>query len=129
MFKAGFTNTSLAVLGSPWSNSVPLGTIDPGSQLILSNGSLTQPLTYDVSVSTVSKTNLVTTPPTNTFSASVNTNTGQLTVTVTNGTGAGKVILNGRGAVLQDSGSGGGYFLLPSATTTNAGSIWLQSPP
>ena len=129
LFKAGFTNTSLAVLGSPWSNSVPLGTIDPGSQLILSNGSLTQPLTYDVSVSTVSKTNLVTTPPTNTFSASVNTNTGQLTVTVTNGTGAGKVILNGRGAVLQDSGSGGGYFLLPSATTTNAGSIWLQSPP
>ena len=109
---------------------MPLGTfILPGSQLILSNGSLTLPLTYDVSVS---KTNLVTTPATTNYSASVNTNNGQLTVTVTNGAGTSKVILNGRGAVLQDNSVfdlfGGGYYTEgPSTSPTNAGSI-LRPP-
>jgi len=124
LFKAGFTNTSLAVMGSPWSNAAPLNNVIlPGSLLTLSGGGLTGNLNFNVSVS---KTNLVTTPATANYSGSINTNTGQLTVTVTNGTGPGKVILTGRGAVLQDSQLGGGFFLVPSPT--NAGAILLQPP-
>jgi hypothetical protein len=127
MFKAGFTNGFLAVIGSPWSNSVPLASVIlPGSQLILSNGNLTAPVALGVSVS---NTNLVPGPAAANFSASVNTNNGQLTLALTNGAGAGRVVLSGRGAVLQDNGAGGGYFVIPSAASpTNAGSIILSPP-
>ena len=84
LFKAGFTNTSLAVQGSPWLPFVPLNTvIQPNSQLVVSNGNFTVLLSTGVSVN---KTNLVpagTTP--NYASGSINTNTGQLTITFTNG--------------------------------------------
>jgi len=128
LFKAGFTNLPVGVMGSPWSNSLPLSNVLLTSSLLtLSNGNLASPLTFDVSLN---KTNLVLTPTpattTDSGAGSVNTNTGQLTFTVTNGTGTGKVILTGHGAVLQDSQSGGGFFLVPSPT--NAGSIWLEFP-
>ena len=49
LFAAGFTNASLPVFGSPWSNSVPLSAvIPPNSTLTLSGGGLTASLIFDV---------------------------------------------------------------------------------
>ena len=122
LFKAGFTNTSVAVLGSTWSNSLPILLL-PNSQLVVSNNGAATPL-LAVSVS-LNKTNLVpsvTTP--NYTSGSINTNTGRLTVIFTNS----GVRVTGQGAFLQNAGIGGGSFILPpsSASPTNAGSITLQ---
>jgi hypothetical protein len=120
----------VAAQGSPWLNSAPItSVIPPGSLLTLSNGNLTVPLTFDVSLN---NTNLVLTPTpagaNYSGSGSINTNSGQLTITVTNAAVVSKVILAGHGAVLQDSGSGGGFFLVPAANPTNAGTIELVPP-
>jgi len=130
LFNAGFTNLLVAAQGSPWLNSAPItSVIPPGSLLTLSNGNLTVPLTFDVSLN---NTNLVLTPTpagaNYSGSGSINTNSGQLTITVTNAAVVSKVILAGHGAVLQDSGSGGGFFLVPAANPTNAGTFELVPP-
>ena len=73
----------------------------------------------------VNKTNLVpasTIGTPNYTSGSINTNTGQFTVTFTN-----NGVQTGRGAILQNNMFGGGFFIMgPTASPTNAGSIWLE---
>jgi hypothetical protein len=134
MFEAGFTNDSLTVEGSPWSNSVPLDTIIvTNSQFtVVGAGVNTSVACY---VSPTNHTNIVSNTKIAGFkSATVNTNTGQLTLLFTN---TGNVHVTGGGALLQTpyaigstTNIGGGFFTMPSsgASPTNAGSILLSPP-
>jgi hypothetical protein len=129
IFRAGFTNDSLAVQGSTWLPATPLTSfITTGAELEVSGG---RQGTHTAMIS-VNNTNLVPTTVVADFkSASINTNTGQLTVAFTNG-----FVRTGQGAVLQNGVpgvAGGGFFIMgtsPSSTSnpTNAGSITLMLP-
>jgi len=125
-FKAGFTNSSIEVEGSPWSPSMPLTNVIPaGSPLIVAGGGLTNALSLDVSVA--NKTNLAPAGPApNYASGSVNTNNGQFTVSFTNNA---RVVVTGRGALLQDIRFGAGFFASPTNNPTNFGSITLGVAP
>jgi hypothetical protein len=116
LFYAGFTNTSLSVMGSYWSNSITFsGVID---NVLITNGGLTAPLLFEVSLS---GTNLVMDLTTNVV-GSLNTNTGQFTLHFQdNGT------QTARGVFEQNLGAWGyGFFTIPSFNPTNAGAITLQ---
>jgi hypothetical protein len=125
LFRPGFTNQYLDVQGSVWSNSVPItNVVLTNSQLVLSGGGL---LVNTTNYVWVSKTNLVRSGTTNVVLGTINTNTGQYTLNLTNS----GVRVTGQGAVLQTNlmgDGGGGYFLIPSASPTNAGSSALLPP-
>jgi hypothetical protein len=130
LFTNGFTNNYSSLPVPPWSNSVHLSNVITTNELVLSGGGLTTPLTYSV---TLKGTNLVlagTGGSTNHASGFVNSDTGKLTIRFTNDS---KVIVTGRGAILQNTNIGadfgGGFFIVgPAATPTNSGSISLQLP-
>jgi len=73
-FKLGFTNQSISVLGSPWSNSVPLAGTIPANSLLTIHRALSTLSYHHRQQDQLGRrvTNLV---------SSVNTNTGLLSVT------------------------------------------------
>ena len=122
LYTNGFTNLSLAVEGSPWTNPLPhTAAIDLATgQLDIAGESLRTNLTFNVAVSNNNALVKLPGSPTNSLTGSINPKTGLLTVTF--GNGAGRATTAGKGAVLQHETNAAGFFL----GKTNAGSILLQ---
>jgi len=121
LYPNGFTNI-LTLQGSPWTNppaKEPAISLTNGD-LLISNAS--PELVFTFTNVTVNNNNvLLGGNPARTFAGSINPRSGLLTLTfeTTNKSSA-----KAYGAVLQNQAAAGGYFL----TTTNAGSVLLQSP-
>ncbi len=119
LYTNGFTNMIIAE-GGLWTNRSPALALSDG-QLNLDGGSLTNPLVYNVTVSSKNVLTKSGSTPTNSLTGNINPKTGLLTITF--GNGSGRAVTAGKGAALQATTNAAGYFL----GKTNAGSLILTN--